>query len=732
MTEAKTQRTPFLMILCGLPSSGKSTLAQKVAELLETSYGVASVVVASDTIRKMIPAYQKEFDHSREKFVTAATHSSLELAVNQGYFVISDDMNYFESMRKRLKDLAIKHRIGYGIIHVETPQEIAKEWNKKRGEPVPNSLIDEVAQKFDRPGKKYAWDKPLLSIDSAQQPYESLAKACVEKALEKLKSLPTSIKKSHEASVPSRKANEIERITRKTMGELMSRYKRVDLANEFSLVRRRIVGEALRGDLEPDLALTRFRDEAERLLAESKVAVPRERMIVHFGLFGHVDHGKTMLASALTEKASTAALDKHPESKRRGMTIDMGFSAFNLDKYLVTLVDLPGHYSLVRHAMAGASIVDMAILVVAADEGVNAQTLEHLAILFGSSVRSLVVAINKKDLVRTERLAEVKEQVGSLLAGTKFQDSPMVEISALNAEGINELKSALKSTLKPPVREWIGPLRLPVDHAFHVSGAGTVVTGTILRGSIKRGEEVSVMPPGKAGKVRLIQIFGEDVAEAGAGDRVGVALGGLKAEEIKRGYVVTTPGSLSPVTGIEAEVTVHSKLSQSHKSWYQLSVGLSNLRAILTPFKLEADFRIIRDQVLHGETALCRLILQTPIAAEKGDDVIIFRSELPPKSSRIVATGKITKVGDMPPLYRSKVKVGKIERRIEENTFLVRGLFQSEDGAKRYVGKTILAESGVKGKIVGTANGGAVATVFDSSVGIGEEASLTILREIRV
>ena len=209
-----------------------------------------------------------------------------------------------------------------------------------------------------------------------------------------------------------------------------------------------------------------------------------EQIVVHVGLVGHIDHGKTALAAVLSEGVFTAGLDKHPQARERGITIDLGFTMFRLDKYVVTLVDAPGHADLIRSVVAGASIIDAAILTVAADEGPKVQTGEHLIVLNSVGIDSLVVAITKTDLTDEERINRVEAQTRFIVDDLDFAHVEYVRVSAKKRKGIGELRAALLRVLTPRPRNTGGPFLMPIDHAFSVKGHGTVVTGTVLRGEV--------------------------------------------------------------------------------------------------------------------------------------------------------------------------------------------------------------------------------------------------------
>jgi len=373
-------QSPFLVILCGIPCAGKSTLAREIANMLESRFKYSTVVVGSDDFRHMIPTYQSRFKPELEQFVRSVTYETVKVALRNGLLVISDDTNYYTSVRRQLVRTAQRCKADYAIIYVNTPLDVAIKWNKERGEPIPGSLIEEIYYKLDEPGKEYKWDKPLMVVDPSKSKLEQLTELVASKIHEKARVERIALVRKKPQKPPSL-STDLERETRRAMGEVMKRFKNLSLATQVSQLRKSIVKEALEKELSVQEAVRLFFEQTESILRQVPKEVPVGRVIVHIGLFGHVDHGKTRLAACLTEKPSTAALDKHPEAQRRGMSIDMGFSAFHLDKYLVTLVDLPGHYSLIKHVVAGANIIDASILVVAADEGPNVQTIEHLQIL---------------------------------------------------------------------------------------------------------------------------------------------------------------------------------------------------------------------------------------------------------------------------------------------------------------------------------------------------------------
>src|SRR6185295_466011 len=235
------------------------------------------------------------------------------------------------------------------------------------------------------------------------------------------------------------------------------------------------------------------------------------------GTAGHVDHGKSTLIQALTGIDP----DRLREEKARGMTIDLGFAWLTLPGgSTVSIVDVPGHERFIKNMLAGAGGIDLALLVVAADDGVMPQTREHLAILDLLDVRRGVVAITKCDLVDDDWLALVRADVGELLAGSTLASSPIVACSSLTRVGLDDLLAALDSAIAgmPPKRD-IGRPRLPIDRVFTIDGFGTVVTGTLIDGDLTVGEEVEVMPGGRLARIRGLQSHRDSVERALPGTR---------------------------------------------------------------------------------------------------------------------------------------------------------------------------------------------------------------------
>ena len=260
------------------------------------------------------------------------------------------------------------------------------------------------------------------------------------------------------------------------------------------------------------------------------------------GTAGHIDHGKTELIKALTGIDT----DRLKEEKERGISIELGFADIALPGGITAgVVDVPGHEHFVKNMLAGATGFDMVLLVVAADDGVMPQTVEHLAIVDLLGVKDGVVVITKSDLVDEDMLELVKEDVAEALAGTALEGAETVVTSSRTGQGLDELREAiLRVAARVVQREPGGPFRLPVDRVFTLKGIGTVITGTMWEGSVSDGEEAVIQPSGRKVRVRNIQVHGEDVEHAYGGQRVALNLPGVSTDEIERGDVIGTPGHL--------------------------------------------------------------------------------------------------------------------------------------------------------------------------------------------
>jgi len=338
-----------------------------------------------------------------------------------------------------------------------------------------------------------------------------------------------------------------------------------------------------------------------------------EQLII--GTAGHVDHGKTVLISALTGIDT----DRLKEEKKRGISIDLGFAPFKLPGGRIAgVVDVPGHERFIHNMLAGAAGMDLVILVVDAAEGVMPQTREHLDILQLLGVKNGIVVITKIDLADEEWRELVVDEIREELKGTFLESAPIHPVSAIKGEGIEDLRRTiddLTAGLEP--RNASGPLRLPIDRSFVIAGFGTVVTGTLVQGSVRTGDTVAVVPPGREARVRNIQIHDQDVNEARAGSRVALNLSGLDKDEVLRGSVVSSPGYYRPTELIDVNLELLPRAARSLKNLDPVHFFLGTDRCVARMLLLD------RDELRPGESCLVQCRLDRGIVAERGDPYVI-------------------------------------------------------------------------------------------------------------
>lgn len=271
------------------------------------------------------------------------------------------------------------------------------------------------------------------------------------------------------------------------------------------------------------------------------------------GTAGHIDHGKSSLILALTGTDP----DRLSEEKQRGITIELGFACLSLDDgTTLGVVDVPGHEKFVRQMISGSTGIDMALLCIAADDGVMPQTTEHLAVLELLRIPTLVVALTKTDLVDDEWVEFMIDEVKGRLAGGPYESAEIVPVSSRTGEGLDDLKAALDRAAKATKRQKASDTaRLPIDRVFTIKGAGTVITGTLWSGTISTGDELEVLPSGRVSRVRSIQIHGENVDCAQAGHRVALNLNALSTDEVRPGDFLAAPHTVTATDRFDADFT---------------------------------------------------------------------------------------------------------------------------------------------------------------------------------
>jgi len=337
------------------------------------------------------------------------------------------------------------------------------------------------------------------------------------------------------------------------------------------------------------------------------------------GTAGHVDHGKSTLVKALTDIDP----DRLPEEKEREMTVDLGFAWMTLPSGReVSIVDVPGHERLIKNMLAGVGAIDLALLIVAADESVMQQTREHLAILDILQIRRGLVVITKTDLVDEELVELVKAEVEDVVAGTSFEGCQMVGVSAYTGAGMDELKATIDEILdQTGARRDLGRPRLPVDRCFSISGFGTVVTGTLIDGMFAVGQEVELSPSGMRGRIRGLQSHKERVDRSEPGVRLAVNLSGVARSDIERGEVVTLPGWLPSTRRLDA----HIRMVRDAPHPLRHNAGVT---FHLFTSETTARVRLLdADRLAPGEDGWIQILLDDAIPMVKGDYFVLRSAE---------------------------------------------------------------------------------------------------------
>ncbi len=333
------------------------------------------------------------------------------------------------------------------------------------------------------------------------------------------------------------------------------------------------------------------------------------------GTAGHVDHGKSALVKALTGIDP----DRLREEKERGMTIDLGFAWLKLPGgQEVGIVDVPGHERFINNMLAGVGGIDLALLVIAANEGVMPQTREHLAILDLLGIERGIVVITKKDLVDEEWLDMVKEDIRELVSPTGLSEAPIIAVSAVTREGLSDLISAIEGLLGSiEPRQDTGRPRLPIDRVFTIAGAGTVVTGTLIDGSLSVGQEVEIVPSGLRSRIRGLQTHKSRLNKVTPGSRVAANLVGVATSEVERGDVLTNPGWLIPATLLSVQLRLLPYVR--HPLLHNVTVSFHTGAA-----EVMAKVRLLEKEKFEpGESTWAQLVLSKPVALVKGDRFIV-------------------------------------------------------------------------------------------------------------
>jgi selenocysteine-specific elongation factor len=333
------------------------------------------------------------------------------------------------------------------------------------------------------------------------------------------------------------------------------------------------------------------------------------------GTAGHIDHGKTALVKALTGIDT----DRLQEEKERGISIDLGFAHLDLaGEVKVGVVDVPGHERFIKNMLAGVGGIDIVLFVVAADEGLMPQTREHFDIVSLLGVRHAVFAITKADMVDEEMLEAVREEVETFISPTRFKGSPVIPTSVQTGQGLGEVKQAIAGIISGIEERRIGEaVRLPVDRVFTMAGRGTVVTGTLWSGGISKDDRLEIQPGGSPVRVRSVEVHGEEVARAFAGQRTALGIHGIEKMDIERGHCVVSPGDFEGSTLIDAEFLLLGSVPKPLQTRTRIRLHLGASETIGRIFLLGAD------SLAPGARAFVQLRLEAPVVAGFSDRFVL-------------------------------------------------------------------------------------------------------------
>eukprot|EP01135_Chromosphaera_perkinsii_P005157 Nk52_evm5s319 gene=Nk52_evmTU5s319 len=482
---------------------------------------------------------------------------------------------------------------------------------------------------------------------------------------------------------------------------------------------------------------------------------PLPRLNVNIGVLGHVDSGKTTLSRALSTVASTAAFDKNPQSRERGITLDLGFSSFGLGPVTlckgpegsqgsvkdvhVTLVDCPGHASLIRTIIGGAQIIDLMLLVVDATKGIQTQTAECL-VIGEVTCRDMIVVLNKTDMLEDkDREGKVTAKLKKALKSTVFASAPICPVSAKDGQGLGQLLETLKRTLREPERKEDGPFVFSSDHCFAIKGHGTIFTGTVLSGRAKVNDLVEIPQLREQRKIKSMQVFRKPVTECRCGDRVGVCVTQVDAKMIERGYLCSV-GSMPVMYACVLEVK-KIRFFRSHVirsgAKYHITTGHETVMAKILIFSTTEQEGAVEEMDFSIEYSYEDTLEDEEVKNAKGDDegtgketkktkryymLLEFDQQgatSPPPSGLVIGSkldndihtascrlafhGRLlhafrdkqyrSQSGELSRLLRVvkvKQRQGSVDRVVDEYTLIGKGLFKKETNMSLFEGTRVL------------------------------------------
>jgi len=424
----------------------------------------------------------------------------------------------------------------------------------------------------------------------------------------------------------------------------------------------------------------------------------KDKIPINVGLFGHIDSGKTMVAEALSTYISTAGIDAHPQSKERGITIDLGFTSFVLGDYLINLVDAPGHADLIKISASSIEIIDLALVVIDINKGPQIQTGEHLIMIDSLNIENIIVILNKTDIFQGDIEKQIKN-TGDFFGTTSFgSEVPIFPVSAVKKEGFEPLKETLLQKISnlDLSRNYEGDAIIPIDHHFVVKGRGPVITGTVVSGTIDKNQTLHILPIKTSGQIKNIQIFHHNVDSADTGNRVGINIKDININKVYRGcYATDNPSAFDVCKNIEIKVnkTELFKHKISFGSQIHVTIGMSTEVGIIYPYE-KTDGKRVKTSISADQTSFHAILLfkDRILIRKKKAIMLLSRLDLPPTTLRIVGSGELMDVHEEPPLfYRYKRKTGKVSKPDHPQGIVCTGLAQSLKGAREIVGRGLEA-----------------------------------------
>ena len=336
---------------------------------------------------------------------------------------------------------------------------------------------------------------------------------------------------------------------------------------------------------------------------------------VIIGTAGHIDHGKTTLVKALTGRNT----DRLKEEQERGISIELGFTYFDLPSgQRAGIIDVPGHEKFIKNMLAGVIGIDIVLLVVAADEGIMPQTVEHLAILDILGIKRGIVVLTKSDLVDEEWMELVEDEIQSAVEGTFLENSNIVRVSSTKRSGIDEVIRLIDEYSEELEEKELNDMpRLPVDRVFTISGFGTVVTGTLLSGKYKVGDEIQVFPGDKTARIRTLQVHDQDAEVAFGGQRVAINLAGIKTDDVHRGSVIAPINSMKDTMMVDVKIKLLKSIDRVIENRTRLKLYIGTEEILCRIVLLD------KEDLKPGEGAYAQLRLENRIVAKRGDRFIL-------------------------------------------------------------------------------------------------------------